>query len=63
MSGRGEILVEFVVNGNFVKVSALDPVTGVEAVVIGPASAPRATMTAAVMRKLDYMLKKKKGGE
>ena len=34
-----EIYVEFVVQGNFVKATAIDPVTGTEASIMGPAGA------------------------
>jgi len=62
LAGRGEILVEFVVQGNFVKVTAVDPATGTEASIVGPASAPQLTLKAAVLRKLDYVMKKQNGG-
>jgi hypothetical protein len=55
-----EIFVEFVVLGNSVKATAIDPATGVEASVIGPASASQATMAEAARRKLEYVLRKGK---
>ena len=58
----GEILVEFVVQGSFVKVTAIDPVSGTEAVTMGPAGAPRAALSDAAVRKLKYMMRKKNGG-
>jgi hypothetical protein len=60
-SGK-EILVEFTVRGNFVKVTAIDPATGTEASIVGPASAPQATLKAGVLQKLNYVLKKQNGG-
>ena len=54
-----EIYVEFVVLGNTVKATAIDPETGKEASVIGPASAAQATMAQAARRKLEYVLRKK----
>jgi hypothetical protein len=54
-----EIYVEFVVLGNTVKATAIDPETGEEASVIGPASAAQATMAQAARRKLEYVLRKK----
>ncbi len=59
MSGRGSIYVEFVVQGNFVKVTAIDPVTGTEASIVGPASASQAILAENARRKLEYVLKKK----
>jgi len=54
-----EIYVEFVIVGNTVKATAIDPDSGLEASVIGPANAPRAAMAQAARKKLDYVLKKK----
>lgn len=58
MSG-GEIYVEFVILGNTVKATAIDPVSGVEASIVGPASAPQAVLAENARRKLEYVLKKK----
>lgn len=60
--GGKEIYVEFRQQGNVVKVTAIDPGTGVEASVMGPASAPRGPLSDAAVRKLQYVLKKKNGG-
>jgi hypothetical protein len=58
MTGR-EIYVEFVVLGNTVKATAIDSATGTEASIVGPATAPRATLAQAAARKLEFLLKKK----
>ena len=58
MSGR-EIFVEFVILGNSVKATAIDPESGLEASVVGPAGAPRAAMAQAARNKLNYVAKKK----
>jgi hypothetical protein len=58
MSGR-EIYVEFVILGNSLKATAIDPETGLEATVIGPANAAQSTMAQAARRKLEFMAKKK----
>jgi hypothetical protein len=60
-AGRQEILLEFLVQGAFVKVTAVDPESGLEASIAGPATAPRATLEAAVMRKLNYVRQKQNG--
>jgi hypothetical protein len=62
-SGQGEheVYVEFVVQGAYVKVSAIDGASGLEASVVGPATAPRAALSAAALRKLEYV-RKQKGG-
>lgn len=59
MGGPGPIYVEFVIMGNTVKATAIDPVSGIEASVIGPASAPQAVMAEQARRKLNYVMKKK----
>lgn len=59
MSGRKEIYVEFVVRGSFVKVTAIDPETGLEASIVGPAGAPQSVLAEQARRKLEYVAKKK----
>ncbi|MGH6870833.1 MAG: DUF6898 family protein [Rhizomicrobium sp.] len=61
MPGGSDILVEFVQQGNVVKVTAIDSATGTEASTVGPAGAPSAALKAAVLQKLNYVLKKQKG--
>ena len=58
--GESEILIEFVVQGNSVKVTAIDAATGTEASIVGPASSPRPALEAAAARKLVYVLSKAK---
>ncbi|MGN6517701.1 MAG: DUF6898 family protein [Rhizomicrobium sp.] len=59
--GGSEIYIEFVVQGAVAKVTAIDPRTGTEASIIGPASASRADLSQAAKRKLEYVLKKQGG--
>jgi Domain of unknown function (DUF6898) len=60
--GAGEeVLVEFIVRGNAVRVTAIHTASGTEASIVGPASAPRAVLEAAVSRKLAYVMAKEKG--
>jgi hypothetical protein len=59
----GEIFIEFVIQGNVAKATAIDPATGLEASVMGPANAPRATLADAARRKLDYLRRKQNGGD
>jgi hypothetical protein len=54
-----EILIEFVVQGAVVKATAIDPVSGAEASIVGPANAGQAALAQAARRKLDYVMKKK----
>jgi hypothetical protein len=58
MNNKSEILIEFVVQGNVVKATAIDPVTGREASIVGPANAGREALMEAARRKLEYVLKK-----
>lgn len=59
-SGSGEYLIEFVQIGASVKVSAVDPVSGREVSIVGPASATRAQLTRVAVNKLKYVLAKDK---
>ena len=59
-AGGGEIFIEFVMQGNVVKATAIDGASGTEASVVGPASAPQAALADAARRKLEYLLKKNK---
>jgi hypothetical protein len=54
-----EIYVEYVVQGNVVKATAIHAATGTEVSIIGPASAPRAALAQAAARKLKYVMAKK----
>jgi len=60
MNNKNEILIEFVVQGNFVKATAIDSATGTEASIVGPANAGREALMIAARRKLEYVLKKTK---
>ncbi|HEV2650841.1 MAG TPA: hypothetical protein VGU69_06270 [Rhizomicrobium sp.] len=59
MAAGREVYVEFIIQGNFVKATAIDPVTGTEASIMGPAGAPRHTLSDAAIRKLKYVMEKK----
>jgi hypothetical protein len=54
-----EILIEIVTVGAYAKVSAIDPDTGTEVSLIGPAGADEGTLKEAARRKLDFVLKKR----
>ena len=57
---KDEIFVEFVMQGNVVKVTAIHAASGAEASIVGPANAPRAALADAAARKLKYVMEKKK---
>ncbi|HEY1961485.1 MAG TPA: hypothetical protein VGG69_03620 [Rhizomicrobium sp.] len=59
---EGEVLLEFLFLGNSVKVTAIDGATGQEASIVGPASAARKNLEAAAVRKLRYVLNRRKPG-
>ena len=55
-----EVLFEFVQQGNYVKVMAVDPQTGTEVSIVGDRRAGRATLERVAIQKLKYILGKKK---
>lgn len=58
---KPDIYIEFTVQGRFAKVTAIDGATGLEASIVGPATAPRAALSAAAARKLQNLLRKEAG--
>lgn len=59
---KGDILIEFVMQGRVVKATAIDSATGTEASVVGPVQAGREVLAQAATRKLKYVLQKNTGG-
>ena len=55
-----EYLIEFVANGRFVKVTAMDPETGIEAILVGSRRDSRALLTREAVKKLEFILAKQK---
>ena len=60
-AGR-DVFIEVVTLGTYAKVTAIDSATGTEVSVTCPANAPRASMDAAALNQLEYVLKKNAGG-
>jgi hypothetical protein len=56
-----EILIEIVTVGAYAKATAIDTGTGTEVSITGPANATRATLEAAAVSKLEFILKKNAG--
>lgn len=54
-----EIYFEYVVQGAYVKVSAIEPETKIEAVVVVPRGLSEEQMKYQALQKLSYILKKK----
>ena len=55
-----EIIIEFHRIGGSVKVSAMDPATLTEVSIVGPANAGEEILKRNVLRKLEFVLAKKK---
>ena len=58
-STGGEYLLEFIRQGAYVRIAAIDPATGVEVVTVGDASRPKKELTRVAVQKLECVLKKK----
>lgn len=58
-----DFLIELVRIGNSVKVSAIDPATGVEVSIVGPANLSDAQLSSNAIAKLRYVLARKKQGK
>jgi hypothetical protein len=56
---KGEIFLEIVIQGAFAKATAIDSASGIEASIVGPASASRDALGEAARRKLKYLIKKR----
>ena len=53
-------ILEFNKIGNYMRVAAIDEVTGIEAISIMPSNISRANMEIQAVKKLEYVLNKKK---
>ena len=58
MSGDKEYYLEFYPLGNLMKVSAIDPATGQEAVIMGPINAAKSDLQKLAIQKLEYQIAK-----
>jgi ABC-type transport system involved in Fe-S cluster assembly fused permease/ATPase subunit len=54
-----EVLFEFVKQGRYIKVMAVDPKTGTEIAIVGDASATKSRLQKLAIQKLKYVLAKK----
>lgn len=61
MSNRyqGEVLFEMRPVGRMIRITAIDPVTGTEVIMVGDAKQSMTTLKRLAARKLAYVLKKK----
>ncbi len=60
---RGEIYIEYKQVGQTMKVTAIDAVTGKEAVIMGPASTAQSQLQKIAVQKLQMQLKKADEGK
>ncbi len=54
----GEVLIEFAQSGNSVRVTAIDPVSYIEASIVGPVWASEETLRRNAINKLVYVIRK-----
>lgn len=59
MTAREGYYLEFQAIGNSVKVCAIDPASGLEVSIVGPANQGQELLTRTAVRKLEYMLRKR----
>lgn len=52
-------IIEFIPQGRFIKVTAVDPVTGTEAVLVGDARLRQDALAAQAVKKLEFLLNRK----
>ncbi len=55
---NNQYIVEFIQQGRFVKVTAVDPATGTEAVLVGDARERQEVLSENAVKKLEYILNK-----
>ncbi|MBT6313141.1 MAG: hypothetical protein HOJ21_08060 [Alphaproteobacteria bacterium] len=60
-AGLSEVFVEFQQNGSYTKAIAIDPVSMVEVSIVGATASPRHILQQAAVRKLECVLKNKRG--
>lgn len=58
-----DYIIEFIAQGRFMRVAAVDPITGTEAVIVGDVNAPREALEREAVKKLEYIMKKPIQGE
>lgn len=56
----GDYILEFIPQGRYVKVTAVDPVTGIEAVIVGDPLQSQATLERIAVQKLQLLLRRDK---
>lgn len=59
--GLSEVFVEVQQNGSYTKATAIDPVSLAEVSIVGAAASPHRVLLQVGARKLEYVLKNKRG--
>ncbi len=54
-----EAIIEFIQQGRYVKVTAIDTITGIEGTIVGDPNAPKEKLEQLALKKLQYVLNKK----
>lgn len=60
--GMDEVLFEFHRRGNYVRVSAIDPISNIEVTIVGDANQSELMLKRIAFRKLLYVIRKRQGG-
>jgi hypothetical protein len=55
---REKYIIEMIPHGRYVRVTAVDPVTGTEAVIVGDAAQAPSVLERLAVRKLEFLLKR-----
>lgn len=55
---ENQYILEFIPQGRYIKVTAVDPVTGTEAVIVGDVKESQEILSRTAVKKLEFLLKK-----
>ncbi len=55
---KSDVIIEFIRRGNYVKVTAIDTASGIEASIVGDPGAGKETLERIAVQKLEWVLKK-----
>jgi hypothetical protein len=56
---ESDVIVEFIRRGNYVKVTAIDAASGIEASIVGDPAASRERLEQTAVQKLQWVMKKR----
>lgn len=55
---QGEAIIEYIAQGRYVKVTAIDTATGIEGTIVGDPNVPKEKLEKLALQKLQYILNK-----